>query len=127
MCVGAGEPKKGPEMGVGEQIKGAFEAIAPESKVPDVTLVVPGLNEAESLPLLAAQVREALAPDTTYELIFVDDGSTDDSWQVISDLNYADPAARGIRLRKNFGQTSSLNGTFGSSLKMRSSDRPIGQ
>ncbi|MGB5313479.1 MAG: hypothetical protein WBN38_15525, partial [Polyangiales bacterium] len=65
-------------MGVGEQIRGAIDAIVPESTVPELTLVIPGLNEAESLPLLAAQVKEALAPETSYELIFVDDGSTDD-------------------------------------------------
>ena len=87
MCVAAGDPRTGPEMGVGEQLNRALEAIASESTVPDVTLVVPGLNEADSLPLLAAQVKEALAPDKSYELIFVDDGSTDDSWQVICGLN----------------------------------------
>ncbi len=44
---------------VREKLEGAFQSIVPKS-VPDLTLVVPGLNEAESLPLLAAQVREAL-------------------------------------------------------------------
>jgi dolichol-phosphate mannosyltransferase len=42
---------------------------------------------------LAAQIKQAL-PNTPYDLIFIDDGSTDDSWQVINDLNAADPAAR---------------------------------
>lgn len=99
-------------MGVGEQLKGALEAVVPQSEVPQVTLVVPGLNEAESLPLMAEQIREALAPDTTYELIFVDDGSTDDSWRVINDLHEADPAVRGIRLRKNFGKAMALAAGF---------------
>jgi len=99
-------------MGVGEQLNRALEAIASESTVPDVTLVVPGLNEADSLPLLAAQVKEALAPDKSYELIFVDDGSTDDSWQVICGLNEADPAVRGVRLRKNFGKAMALSAGF---------------
>ena len=98
-------------MGVGEQLRGALEAVAPTLRTPAVTLVVPGLNEAESLPLLAAQIKEAL-PDTPYELIFVDDGSTDDSWQVINDLNGADPAVRGVRLRSNFGKAMALAAGF---------------
>ena len=98
-------------MGVGEQLRGALEAVAPTLRAPAVTLVVPGLNEAESLPLLAAQIKEAL-PDTPYELIFVDDGSTDDSWQVINDLNAADPAVRGVRLRSNFGKAMALAAGF---------------
>jgi glycosyltransferase involved in cell wall biosynthesis len=98
-------------MGVSEQLRGALEAVAPTLRAPAVTLVVPGVNEAESLPLLAAQIEEAL-PDTPYELIFVDDGSTDDSWQVINDLNAADPAVRGVRLRSNFGKAMALAAGF---------------
>lgn len=112
MCLGGGEPKKASVMGVGEQLKGALEAIVPESRAPEVTLVVPGLNEAESLPLLAAQVKEALGTETSYELIFVDDGSTDGTWQVIQDLNESDPAVRGIRLRSNFGKAMALSAGF---------------
>jgi glycosyltransferase involved in cell wall biosynthesis len=99
-------------MGVGEQLKGALGAIVPEFRVPDVTLVVPGVNEAESLPLLAAQVKQALDPEISYELIFVDDGSTDDSWQVIQDLHKSDSAVRGVRLRSNFGKAMALAAGF---------------
>jgi glycosyltransferase involved in cell wall biosynthesis len=99
-------------MGVGEQIKGALGAIVSEARKPEVTLVVPGLNEAESLSLLAAQVKDALQPETSYELIFVDDGSTDDSWQVICELHESDPAVRGVRLRKNFGKAMALAAGF---------------
>jgi glycosyltransferase involved in cell wall biosynthesis len=99
-------------MGVGEQLKGALDAIASDPKPPQVSVVVPGLNEAESLPVLAEQIKEALAPDTTYEVIFVDDGSTDNTWQVITELQAADPAVRGIRLRKNFGKAMALNAGF---------------
>jgi len=98
-------------MGVVEQLGGALEALVPSSRDPAVTVVVPGLNEAESLPLLAAQVKEALE-GTVYELIFVDDGSTDETWQVIKDLHEADPAVRGIRLRKNFGKAMALSAGF---------------
>jgi glycosyltransferase involved in cell wall biosynthesis len=98
-------------MGVGEQLRGALEAVAPTLREPVVSLVVPGLNEAESLPLLAAQIKAAL-PDTPYELIFVDDGSTDNSWQVISDLHAADPAVSGVRMRSNFGKAMALAAGF---------------
>lgn len=98
--------------GVGQQLRGTLEAIVPETRVPEVTLVVPGLNEAESLPLLATQIKDALGPDTSYELIFIDDGSTDDSWQVINDLHEHDPAVRGVRLRKNFGKAMALAAGF---------------
>ncbi|MGD8316997.1 MAG: glycosyltransferase family 2 protein [Myxococcales bacterium] len=99
-------------MGVGEQLTEALEAVEMGSEVPKVTLVVPGLNEAESLPLLAEQVKAALEPETSYELIFVDDGSTDGSWQVIQELHQHDPAVRGIRLRKNFGKAMALSAGF---------------
>lgn len=98
-------------MTVAEQLRGEFEGRVLALPEPAVTLVVPGLNEAESLPLLAAQIKEAL-PDTPYELIFVDDGSTDDSWQVINDLHEADPAVRGLQLRANFGKAMALAAGF---------------
>lgn len=98
-------------MGVGEQLKGALETVAKGFREPAVSLVVPGLNEAESLPLLAEQIREAL-PETPYELIFVDDGSTDETWGVISELHEADPSVRGVRLRANFGKAIALAAGF---------------
>lgn len=98
-------------MTVAEQLRGELEGRVLALPEPAVTLVVPGLNEAESLPLLAAQIKEAL-PDTPYELIFVDDGSTDDSWQVINDLHEADPAVRGLQLRANFGKAMALAAGF---------------
>ena len=98
-------------MGVSEQLRSAYEAVVQPAPEPEISIVVPGLNEAESLPLLAAQVAEALA-DKPYELIFVDDGSTDDSWEVIGQLNEANPAVRGVRLRSNFGKATALNAGF---------------
>jgi len=98
-------------MTVAEQLRGELEGRVLALPEPAVTLVVPGLNEAESLPLLAAQIKEAL-PDTPYELIFVDDGSTDDSWQVINALHEADAAVRGLRLRANFGKAMALAAGF---------------
>jgi glycosyltransferase involved in cell wall biosynthesis len=98
-------------MGVGEQLEGALGAVSKGVREPLVSLVVPGLNEAESLPLLAEQIREAL-PETPYELIFVDDGSTDESWEVIHALSESDPSVRGVRLRANFGKAMALAAGF---------------
>lgn len=98
-------------MGVVEQLGGALEALTPSRPKPAVSVVVPGLNEAESLPHLASQIKEALG-ETSYELIFVDDGSTDESWEVIRQLHETDPAVRGIRLRKNFGKAMALSAGF---------------
>ncbi|MFW2387525.1 MAG: glycosyltransferase family 2 protein [Polyangiales bacterium] len=96
---------------MGEQLKGALGTVSMGLRKPTLSLVVPGLNEAESLPLLAQQIGEAL-PDTPYELIFVDDGSTDESWEVICGLHEADPAVRGVRLRANFGKAMALAAGF---------------
>jgi glycosyltransferase involved in cell wall biosynthesis len=98
-------------MGVSEQLRGAYEAVLPSVRKPDVSVVVPGLNEAESLPLLAGQIKDALGA-RPYELIFVDDGSTDDSWRVIGELHEQDPSVRGVRLRANFGKAMALAAGF---------------
>lgn len=83
---------------------------APET--PDVSVVIPGLNEGKSLPELARRVHEALAPLTRYELIFVDDGSTDDTWQRINALHQELPNVRGVSLRRNFGKAMALKAGF---------------
>jgi len=83
-----------------------------EDAPPEVSLVVPGLNEAESLPELAERIHEALDGLRRYELIFVDDGSTDDTWKVIGELNRKNPAVRGVRLRANFGKAMALTAGF---------------
>jgi glycosyltransferase involved in cell wall biosynthesis len=83
--------------------------------VPEISIVVPGLNEAESLPELAARVNAALGVEGAnerYELIFVDDGSTDSSWSVISKLCAEDARVRGLRLRANFGKAMALTTGF---------------
>jgi glycosyltransferase involved in cell wall biosynthesis len=83
----------------------------PLAATPSVSIVVPGLNEAESLPELATRVAAALG-SMPFELIFVDDGSTDDSWSVIQALHARDPRVKGVRLRKNFGKATALNAGF---------------
>lgn len=79
---------------------------------PRVSIVVPGLNESESLPELAERIGESLADYGSYEILFVDDGSTDDTWKVISELHHKTPQVRGIRLRSNFGKAMALSAGF---------------
>lgn len=79
---------------------------------PRVSIVVPGLNEAESLPELAGRLHEVLRGKLDYEIIFVDDGSTDDSWAVIQRLHEEEPTVRGVRLRANFGKAMALSAGF---------------
>jgi dolichol-phosphate mannosyltransferase len=75
-----------------------------------LSVVVPVFNEAQSLETLCRELREVAAAEG-YELdaILVDDGSTDQSWDVISRLAAADPQVRGIRFRRNFGKTAALS------------------
>ncbi len=84
-----------------------------ECKDVDVSVVVPVFEEAESLPILHEEIGQALAPlGREYEIIFVDDGSRDDSWAVIRDLAARDTHVRGIRFRRNFGKAAALTAGF---------------
>ncbi|HVZ32645.1 MAG TPA: glycosyltransferase family 2 protein, partial [Polyangiaceae bacterium] len=91
---------------------GALPQIAAAADAPAVSVIVPGLNEAESLAELARQVDAALDTVCRYELIFVDDGSTDDSWQRIQALHATNPNVRGVCLRGNFGKAMALTAGF---------------
>ena len=70
----------------------------------DLSIIVPLYNEQESLPELTERIAEALSEGTSYEIIFVDDGSTDASWQCIQDLRARHSYIRGIRFRRNYGR-----------------------
>ena len=79
----------------------------------DLSLVIPVYNEAPNLPLLAQELAEALTPTgLAYELIFVDDGSQDDSFAVLQRLQAADPRLVLIQFRRNFGQTAAFAAGF---------------
>ena len=79
----------------------------------DVSIVVPLLNEHESLPILAERLHRVLgAMAVRYEVIFVDDGSTDGSWPVIERLARADERVKGIRFGRNYGKSPALNEGF---------------
>ncbi len=80
---------------------------------PDVSLVIPVFNEEGNLTKLHQEITEVLGPyDRSYEILFVDDGSTDASFAVLSSLHHQDSRVRVIRFRKNFGQTAALAAGF---------------
>ena len=75
----------------------------------DISVVVPLFNEAESLPELTAWIdRVAVANKLSYEVIFIDDGSSDDSWRVVEELKVSYPAIRGISFGRNYGKSAAL-------------------
>jgi glycosyltransferase involved in cell wall biosynthesis len=78
-----------------------------------LSIVIPVYNEAESLETLHREI-SAVAAANSYELdvIFVDDGSRDSSWETIRRLAAADPQVRGIRFRRNFGKAAALSAGF---------------
>jgi dolichol-phosphate mannosyltransferase len=84
---------------------------APPSPV--VSLVIPVLNERESLGELHRQIAEvAVAHRLDLEILFIDDGSTDGSWEVIRRLAGEDPRVRGVRFRRNFNKAAALRAGF---------------
>jgi dolichol-phosphate mannosyltransferase len=78
-----------------------------------ISLVIPAYNEKDSLLCLYEEIARTLAEgDLDAEIIFIDDGSTDGSWQVISTLAGRDRRVRGIRFRRNFGKAAALSAGF---------------
>ena len=78
-----------------------------------LSIVIPVYNEEESLQALHREIDEvAAAEGYDLDVIFVDDGSTDESWQRIQDLAAADSRVRGIRFRRNFGKAAALSAGF---------------
>ncbi|HRY99227.1 MAG TPA: glycosyltransferase family 2 protein [Bacteroidales bacterium] len=79
----------------------------------DISIVIPLYNEEESLPELAAWIRRVMQEHGfTYEIVFVDDGSTDDSWKVIREIGQNDPHIKGVRFSRNYGKSAALNKGF---------------
>jgi len=78
----------------------------------EVSVVVPLLNEQANIAGLYEQIGRALAGKYEYEVIFIDDGSTDDSFAVLAGLQKDDARIRVIRFRRNFGQTAALSAGF---------------
>lgn len=79
-----------------------------------VSIIIPVFNEDENLPILLERILESLQRENVekYEVIFVDDGSTDKSWPVLSDLAKKFSSVRSVKLRRNFGKAHALNTGF---------------
>jgi glycosyltransferase involved in cell wall biosynthesis len=79
-----------------------------------VSLVIPLKNEEESLPELEAWIRRVCETEQlSYEIIFIDDGSTDRSWDVILQLKTQNPNIKAIKFRRNYGKSAALHTGFG--------------
>lgn len=76
-----------------------------------LSFVIPVYNEAESLELLYREIKENIV-ENQYELIFIDDGSTDESYTVLEKLAQADENVKVIKFRRNFGKSEGLNAGF---------------
>ena len=79
----------------------------------DISVVIPLLNEQESLPELHDWIAKVMQSNHfSYEIIFIDDGSTDGSWSVIEELSHTDSNVKGIRFFRNFGKSQALHAGF---------------
>lgn len=79
----------------------------------DISVVIPLLNEQESLKELYDWVAKIMQTNRfSYEIIFIDDGSSDQSWEIIQTLSTEDPKVKGIRFLKNFGKSQALHAGF---------------
>ncbi|HOW32656.1 MAG TPA: glycosyltransferase family 2 protein, partial [Bacteroidales bacterium] len=79
----------------------------------DISIVVPLFNEEESLPELCRWIERVVNDNGyTYEILLVDDGSTDKSWETVENLHAANPNIKGIKFRRNYGKSAALNQGF---------------
>ena len=77
----------------------------------DISVVIPFFNEAESLPELSAWIERVMKENGfSYEVLMVDDGSTDGSWDIVKGLSAANPAIHGISFRRNYGKSAAYCG-----------------
>lgn len=78
-----------------------------------ISIVIPLLNEEESLPELYNWIVSVMQSNSySYEILFIDDGSTDNSWKTISTLAAEDPSVRGIKFNRNYGKSQALHAGF---------------
>ena len=79
----------------------------------DLSIVLPVYNEEESLDELTRRIeRVCSAAKLSFEIIFIDDGSTDSSWEVIAELGKKYKFAKGLRFRRNYGKAAALHTGF---------------
>jgi glycosyltransferase involved in cell wall biosynthesis len=81
--------------------------------VVDISVVIPVFDEEESLPELCQWISRVMqAHGFSYEVLLIDDGSQDESWEVITDINRGDPHFKGIRFNRNYGKSAALQTGF---------------
>lgn len=73
-----------------------------------LSVVIPAFNEQENIPVTTERMREILSPITEYELIFVDDGSRDNTWEIIKELSEKDSSVKGLHFSRNFGKEGAI-------------------
>lgn len=79
----------------------------------DISIIIPLLNEEESLQELQQWIAKVMAENNfSYEVVFIDDGSTDNSWDTIEQLAAQNPNIKGIRFQKNYGKSQALHAGF---------------
>ncbi|MDA7768242.1 glycosyltransferase family 2 protein [Flavobacteriales bacterium] len=79
----------------------------------NISVVVPSYNESESLPELCSWIDKVMTTNSySYEVIIIDDGSTDNSWDVIQKLNQENSSIKGVKFRRNYGKSAALNIAF---------------
>lgn len=79
----------------------------------DISVVVPLYNEVESLPELHEWIKRVMDENSfSYEILFVDDGSNDGSWEVVEELHAKNPYAKGIKFQRNYGKSAALQKGF---------------
>lgn len=90
--------------------------VTSEASPVDVSIIVPAHNEEESLPALHAQIVDAMGPlPDRWQVVYVDDGSTDGTFRVLTELAEHDPRVTVVQLRRNFGQTAAIAAGIGHS------------
>ena len=83
-----------------------------DDRTVELSVIIPAYNEQDSLEKLYDELNEVLSSKFDYEIIFVDDGSSDNTFNILNQIRKNDPKVRVIRFRKNFGQTAALAAGF---------------
>src|SRR4051795_6194379 len=79
----------------------------------DISIIIPFLDESESLPELAEWIQRVTSQNhLSYEILMIDDGSTDNSWQAVEELRKKNPCIKGIKFQRNYGKSAALNEGF---------------
>ena len=79
----------------------------------DISVIIPSKDEEESIPELSSWISRVMsAHGFSYEVIFIDDGSTDTTWQKIQEISQLNPSFKGLKFNRNFGKSAALHTGF---------------